>query len=58
MPTLNEILEDSNDIRTKWTMFLARPYARAYATALKGFNDTKGAQDKLNSQKADFGVLA
>lgn len=58
MTTLSEILENSNDMKTKWTNYVAFPYSRSYATALKGFTDTKGAQDKLNSQKADFGVLA
>jgi len=58
MADLNKILIDSEGIKEKWTNYLAFPYARAYAKALIQFKETKGAQDKLSAQRAEFGLLA
>lgn len=58
MPDLQRILEDSNDMKEKWNMFMAYPYARSYATALMQFREVREAQSKLNAQRAEFGMLA
>lgn len=58
MSDLTTILQNSEDMKTKWTTYVAFPYSRAYANALLAFKDTKGAQDKLNAKKAELGLLA
>ncbi len=58
MAELSTILENSNDMKEKWTTYLAFPYANAYASAIAQFKATKGAQDKLDANKAEYGLLA
>ena len=58
MADLDKILQDSNDIKAKWTTFLAFPYARAFANALTETKKTADAQKVMNAKKAEFGLLA
>ncbi len=57
MTEFENIMSYSHDCRAKWEIRVAHPFARAYAKALKNFEKTEQAQNKLQKSRADLGLL-
>ncbi len=58
MPELTTVLDNSVDMKTRWELYHAYPYARAFAKALSNYKETGEAQKKLDAEKTELCMMA